>query len=75
LRVRRAALASADDVPDRAPGARQCRWAPRPERLIGCCGVVAAPALWSRPMSRWSGTRDLTTLLGVLAAAALFRLD
>ncbi|WP_244302272.1 YbfB/YjiJ family MFS transporter [Microbispora triticiradicis] len=31
--------------------------------------VVAAPALWSRPTTRWHGTRALTVLLGLLAAA------
>ncbi|MFI7635905.1 YbfB/YjiJ family MFS transporter [Nonomuraea sp. NPDC049400] len=32
--------------------------------------VVAAPALWSRPIGRWPGTRPLAVLLGVLAGGA-----
>ncbi|WP_086840933.1 YbfB/YjiJ family MFS transporter [Amycolatopsis kentuckyensis] len=33
-------------------------------------GVVAAPALWSRPITRWPGTRALAVVLGVLAGGA-----
>ncbi|NBE81788.1 YbfB/YjiJ family MFS transporter [Micromonospora rubida] len=36
--------------------------------------VVAAPALWSRPTTHWSGTRALATLLGVLAGGAALAL-
>jgi predicted MFS family arabinose efflux permease len=32
--------------------------------------VVAAPALWSRPIGGWPGTRALATLLGVLGGGA-----
>jgi predicted MFS family arabinose efflux permease len=37
--------------------------------LLGLA-AVAAPAIWSRPLSTWPGTRPLTTLLAVLSAAA-----
>jgi predicted MFS family arabinose efflux permease len=33
-------------------------------------GAIAAPALWSRPISAWKGTTALGALLGILAAAA-----
>lgn len=36
--------------------------------------VVAAPALWSRPIARWPGTRALAVVLGVLAAGAALAL-
>ncbi|MCG5213593.1 YbfB/YjiJ family MFS transporter [Streptosporangium soli] len=36
--------------------------------------VVAAPALWSRPIARWPGTRALTILLGLLAGGAALAL-
>lgn len=37
-------------------------------------GVVAAPALWSRPITRWPGTRALAVVLGVLAGGAALAL-
>lgn len=37
--------------------------------LLGLA-AVAAPAIWSRPISIWPGARSLTTLLAVLSAAA-----
>jgi predicted MFS family arabinose efflux permease len=37
--------------------------------LLGLA-AVAAPAVWSRPLRAWPGTRPLTTLLVVLSAAA-----
>ncbi|AWS48026.1 YbfB/YjiJ family MFS transporter [Streptosporangium sp. 'caverna'] len=37
--------------------------------------VVAAPALWGRPTTNWSGTRTLATLLGVLGGAAALALS
>jgi predicted MFS family arabinose efflux permease len=36
--------------------------------------VVAAPALWSRPITRWPGTRALAVVLGVLAVGAALAL-
>jgi predicted MFS family arabinose efflux permease len=41
--------------------------------LLGL-GVVAAPALWSRPIAVWPGARALTVLLLALATAALLPL-
>ncbi len=41
--------------------------------LLGAA-VVAAPAVWSRPITRWPGTRALALLLGVLAAGAALAL-
>jgi predicted MFS family arabinose efflux permease len=41
--------------------------------LLGL-GVVAAPALWSRPIAVWPGARALTVLLFALATAALLPL-
>jgi len=37
--------------------------------LLGLA-AVAAPAIWSRPLRAWPGTRPLTTVLAVLSAAA-----
>ncbi|WP_318307138.1 YbfB/YjiJ family MFS transporter [Amycolatopsis solani] len=36
--------------------------------------VVASPALWSRPITRWRGTRALALVLGVLAGGAALAL-
>jgi predicted MFS family arabinose efflux permease len=36
--------------------------------------VVAAPALWSRPITNWPGTRALAALLGVLGGGAALAL-
>lgn len=36
--------------------------------------VMAAPALWSRPITRWPGTRALALVLGVLAGGAALAL-
>lgn len=36
--------------------------------------VVAAPAVWSRPITRWPGTRALAVVLGVLAGGAALAL-
>ena len=36
--------------------------------------VVAAPVLWSRPITRWPGTRALAAVLGVLAGGAALAL-
>ncbi|WNV83399.1 YbfB/YjiJ family MFS transporter [Umezawaea sp. Da 62-37] len=41
--------------------------------LLGV-GVVAAPILWSRPITRWPGTRALAVVLGVLAGGAALAL-
>lgn len=37
-------------------------------------GVIAAPVLWSRPITRWPGTRALAVVLGVLAGGAVLAL-
>ncbi|WP_285487657.1 YbfB/YjiJ family MFS transporter [Amycolatopsis taiwanensis] len=37
-------------------------------------GVVVAPALWSRPVTRWRGMRALAVVLGVLAGGAALAL-
>lgn len=36
--------------------------------------VMAAPALWSRPITDWPGARALATLLGILSAGAALAL-
>ncbi|MFF1607557.1 YbfB/YjiJ family MFS transporter [Amycolatopsis sp. NPDC058278] len=36
--------------------------------------VIAAPALWSRPITRWPGTRALALMLGALAGGAALAL-
>ncbi|MET8912593.1 YbfB/YjiJ family MFS transporter [Micromonospora sp. NPDC004551] len=36
--------------------------------------VAAAPAIWSRPIARWPGTRALATLLAVLSGGAALML-
>ncbi len=41
--------------------------------LLGCA-AVAAPALWSRPIGTWPGTRALAVLLALLAGAAALAL-
>jgi predicted MFS family arabinose efflux permease len=41
--------------------------------LLGCA-AVAAPALWSRPIATWPGTRALSVLLALLAGAAALAL-
>lgn len=41
--------------------------------LLGCA-AVAAPALWSRPIAAWPGTRALAVLLALLAGAAALAL-
>lgn len=41
--------------------------------LIGLCAVVA-PAVWSRPIANWSGTRALAVLLATIATAAMLPL-
>ncbi|MEU0794203.1 YbfB/YjiJ family MFS transporter [Amycolatopsis sp. NPDC005961] len=41
--------------------------------LLGAA-VVAAPAVWSRPITRWPGTRALALVLAVLAAGAALAL-